>query len=80
MRRVLLVLLMVSLAVPAVFAGGSGEAAADRPVRLGVTIEDFNDVFMRYLLDELTDEARAAGAEVSAMDGRRDPSEQVRPV
>ncbi len=79
MRKLFVLLVVVALVAPALFAGGAREDA-DRPVRLGVTIEDFNDVFMRYLLDELTDEAETAGAEVTAADGRRDPSEQVRQV
>ena len=80
MKKVILMLLIIALILPAAFAGGAKESKDAKAVRLGVTIEDFNDVFMRYLLDELTDEAGKSGAVVSAMDGRRDPSEQVRQV
>ncbi|HET6414376.1 MAG TPA: substrate-binding domain-containing protein [Anaeromyxobacter sp.] len=47
---------------------------------MGVTIEDFNDVFMRYALDQLTDEAKKNNIEVIAADGKRDPQEQIKQI
>ena len=47
---------------------------------MGVTIEDFNDVFMRYALDQLTDEAKKSNVHVVAADGKRDPNEQIKQV
>ncbi len=81
MRKVLIVAVVVLLAAAVAFAGGAGESkGAAKQVRLGVTIEDFNDVFMRYLLDQLKDEASKTGAEVIAADGKRDPNEQIKQV
>ncbi|MFP4432490.1 MAG: substrate-binding domain-containing protein [Spirochaetota bacterium] len=77
MRKFLTLMVVALVAVSGVYAGGQGE---DGQVRLGVTIEDFNDVFMRFLLDELTDEAEQAGAEVIAADGKRDPNEQLKQI
>lgn len=77
MKKLLVVLLSLVLAAGMAFAGGQGE---DGEVTLGVTIEDFNDVFMRFLLDELIDEAEARGAEVSAANGDRDPNQQLQQV
>jgi inositol transport system substrate-binding protein len=77
MRKFLALMIIGLIAVSGVYAGGQGE---DGAVRLGVTIEDFNDVFMRFLLDELTDEAEQAGAEVIAADGKRDPNEQLKQI
>lgn len=85
MKRALL-LVFVGLMVTAVlFAGGQQDrggaaASAPRQVRLGVTLETFNDVFMRFLLEELEDEARKHNAQVIATDGRTDPNEQIRQV
>ncbi len=82
MKRALFIMVLVVLAAAFTFAGGSGEqkAGGGGTVRLGVTIEDFNDVFMRYLLDELTDEAEKSGATVVAADGKRDPNEQLKQI
>lgn len=77
MRKFLALMVVALIAVSGVYAEGQGE---DGQVRLGVTIEDFNDVFMRFLLDELTDEAEQAGAEVIAADGKRDPNEQLKQI
>ncbi|HOV38488.1 MAG TPA: substrate-binding domain-containing protein [Spirochaetales bacterium] len=74
----MIVLLMVAGAL--LFAGGAKETGAAKKIRFGVTIEDFNDVFMRYLLDQLKDEASKVGAEVIAMDGKRDPNEQIKQI
>ena len=79
MKRVLLLVLVALMVTTIAFAGGRQEAGP-RQVRLGVTIEDFNDVFMRFLLDELTAEAQSRGAQVVAADGRRDPNEQIKQV
>ena len=81
MRKILIIAAVALLAAAVVFAGGAGESkGAAKKVRLGVTIEDFNDVFMRYLLDQLTDEAGKAGAEVITADGKRDPNEQIKQI
>ncbi|MFQ3621663.1 MAG: substrate-binding domain-containing protein [Spirochaetales bacterium] len=80
MKKTVAMLVLLIVAASLVFAGGSKEPAGAKKIRLGVTIEDFNDVFMRYLLDQLRDEATKAGAEVIAMDGKRDPNEQIKQV
>jgi inositol transport system substrate-binding protein len=86
MKKSLVFVLSVLFAVSGVFAGGEkesgtlGAAPAGGTIRLGVTIEDFNDVFMRYLLDELVDEAAQAGVQVAAADGKRDPNEQLKQI
>ena len=81
MRKILIIAAVALLAAAVVFAGGAGQSkGAAKKVRLGVTIEDFNDVFMRYLLDQLTDEAGKAGAEVITADGKRDPNEQIKQI
>jgi inositol transport system substrate-binding protein len=55
-------------------------SAAPKKLKMGVTIEDFNDVFMRYALDQLTDEAKKNGIEVVSADGKRDPNEQIKQI
>jgi inositol transport system substrate-binding protein len=74
MRKALLVGLVALLAIPAMVS------AAPKKLKMGVTIEDFNDVFMRYALDQLTDEAKKNGIEVVAADGKRDPNEQIKQI
>ena len=77
MKRFLTFACMLLIFTGHVFAGGDGE---DGEVTLGVTIEDFNDVFMRFLLDELVDEAESRGVSVSAANGERDPNQQLQQV
>jgi len=72
MRKVLLSALVVLMAVPL--------TASAKNLKMGVTIEDFNDVFMRYALDQLTDEAKKNNIEVIAADGKRDPNEQIKQI
>ena len=73
MRKVLLFGLVALMAAPL-------SASAAKKLKMGVTIEDFNDVFMRYALDQLTDEAKKSGVEVVAADGKRDPNEQIKQI
>ncbi len=77
MRRLLTFVCMSLIVASPLFAAGSGE---DGEITLGVTIEDFNDVFMRFLLDELMDEAESRGVTVSAANGDRDPNQQLQQV
>ncbi len=72
MRKILLFILVAALIAPAAFAAGK--------YKMGVTIEDFNDVFMRYALDQLTDEAKKSNVDIVAADGKRDPNEQIKQV
>jgi len=74
MRKALFILLAALIAAPLT---GS---AAPKKLKMGVTIEDFNDVFMRYALDQLTDEAKKNNIEVIAADGKRDPNEQIKQI
>jgi inositol transport system substrate-binding protein len=73
MRKVLLVALIGLLAMPFM-------ATAQKKLKFGVTIEKFNDVFMRYALDQLTDEAHKSGIDVVAGDAKGDPNEQLKIV
>jgi len=72
MRKLLLFFAVAVLIAPAAFSAGK--------YKMGVTIEDFNDVFMRYALDQLTDEAKKSNVDVVAADGKRDPNEQIKQV
>ncbi len=74
MRKLLLLGLIAAMAAPLT------ASAAGKKLKMGVTIEDFNDVFMRYALDQLTDEAKKNGIEVVAADGKRDPNEQIKQI
>ena len=74
MRRLLLVALVALVAVPLAVS------AAPKKLKFGVTIEKFNDVFMRYALDQLTDEARKNGIDVVTGDAKGDPNEQLKIV
>jgi inositol transport system substrate-binding protein len=84
MKKVLFLAVAMLIAATMLFASGAAEptatAKAAERVRMGVTIEDFNDVFMRYLLDQLRDEAQTSGVEVVAADGKRDPNEQIKQI
>jgi inositol transport system substrate-binding protein len=81
MRKVLFLAVLVLVIAPLVFATGTGETkAAGHKLKFGVTIEDFNDVFMRYALDSLTDEAKKNNVDIIAADGKRDPNEQIKQV
>jgi len=73
MRKVLLFGLVAMMAVPL-------SASAAKKLKMGVTIEDFNDVFMRYALDQLTDEAKKSDIDIIAADGKRDPNEQIKQI
>lgn len=70
----------IAIALAVLAAVAFAPAAQAKPVKMGVTIEDFNDVFMRYALDQLTDEAKKSGVEVVAADGKRDPNEQIKQI
>jgi len=72
MRKVLLFGLVAMMAAPL--------SASAKQLKMGVTIEDFNDVFMRYALDQLTDEAKKNSIDVIAADGKRDPNEQIKQI
>ena len=72
MRKALVFGLVTLLALPSL--------AFAKNLKMGVTIEDFNDVFMRYALDQLTDEAKKSNIEVIAADGKRDPNEQIKQI
>ena len=52
MRKILVFALVALMAAPLI-------ATAAPKLKMGVTIEDFNDVFMRYALDQLTAEVTA---------------------
>ena len=74
MRKFLLFGLVALIAAPLTVS------AAPKKLKMGVTIEDFNDVFMRYALDQLTDEAKKNNIEIIAADGKRDPNEQIKQI
>lgn len=73
MRKVILHALVALIAAPLM-------ASAAPKLKMGVTIEDFNDVFMRYALDQLTDEAKKSNIDIIAADGKRDPNEQIKQI
>jgi len=72
MRKFLLIAVVALMIAPTAFSAGK--------LKMGVTIEDFNDVFMRYALDQLTDEAKKSNVDIVAADGKRDPNEQLKQV
>jgi inositol transport system substrate-binding protein len=72
MRKVLFVFIALLMVAPLAFSAGK--------LKMGVTIEDFNDVFMRYALDQLKDEASKNNIDIIAADGKRDPNEQIKQV
>jgi inositol transport system substrate-binding protein len=74
MKRILFLALVFLLALPLIVS------AAPKKLKMGVTIEDFNDVFMRYALDQLTDEAKKNNIDIIAADGKRDPNEQLKQI
>jgi len=73
MRKVLVFALVALLAAPLV-------VTAAGKLKFGVTIEKFNDVFMRYALDQLTDEAQKNNIDVVTGDAKGDPNEQLKIV
>jgi inositol transport system substrate-binding protein len=72
MRKFLLIAVVALMIAPTAFSAGK--------LKMGVTIEDFNDVFMRYALDQLTAEAKKSNVDIVAADGKRDPNEQLKQV
>ena len=71
----------IAIALTVILSGlGFAPQASAKNLKMGVTIEDFNDVFMRYALDQLTDEAKKNNIEVIAADGKRDPQEQIKQI
>ena len=70
----------IAIALAVLAALAFAPTAQAKPYKMGVTIEDFNDVFMRYALDQLTDEAKKSGVEIVAADGKRDPNEQIKQI
>jgi inositol transport system substrate-binding protein len=73
MRKVLFSVLVALVVVPLI-------ATAAPKLKFGVTIEKFNDVFMRYALDQLTDEAAKNNIDVVTGDAKGDPNEQLKIV
>jgi len=73
MRKVLFSVLVALMVVPLI-------ATAAPKLKFGVTIEKFNDVFMRYALDQLTDEAAKNNIDVVTGDAKGDPNEQLKIV
>ena len=73
MRKVLFSALVALMVVPLI-------ATAAPKLKFGVTIEKFNDVFMRYALDQLTDEAAKNNIDVVTGDAKGDPNEQLKIV
>ena len=73
MRKVLLIAFVALIAVPLM-------VSAAPKLKFGVTIEKFNDVFMRYALDQLTDEAQKNNIDVVTGDAKGDPNEQLKIV
>jgi inositol transport system substrate-binding protein len=73
MRKFLVIALVALMAVPLI-------ATAAPKYKFGVTIEKFNDVFMRYALDQLTDEAAKNNIDVVTGDAKGDPNEQLKIV
>lgn len=73
MRKFLVIALVALMAVPLI-------ATAAPRLKFGVTIEKFNDVFMRYALDQLTDEAAKNNIDVVTGDAKGDPNEQLKIV
>jgi inositol transport system substrate-binding protein len=74
MKKVLFIALACLITLPLL------ATAAPKKLKMGVTIEDFNDVFMRYALDQLTDEAKKSNIDIIAADGKRDPNEQLKQI
>jgi len=73
MRKILLLALVALMAMPFM-------ASAQKKLKFGVTFEKFNDVFMRYALDQLTDEATKNNIDVVTGDAKGDPNEQLKIV
>ena len=74
MRQVLFSVLVALMVVPLI------ATAAPKKLKMGVTIEKYDDVFMRYCLDQLSDEATKNNIDVLAADGKGDASEQIAEV
>jgi len=74
MRKVLFSVLVALMVVPLI------ATAAPKKLKMGVTIEKYDDVFMRYCLDQLSDEATKNNIDVLAADGKGDASEQIAEV
>ena len=72
MRKFLFIAVVALMIAPTAFSAGK--------LKMGVTIEDFNDVFMRYALDQLTAEAKKSNVDIVAADGKRDPNEQIKQI
>ena len=72
MRNFLFIAVVALMIAPTAFSAGK--------LKMGVTIEDFNDVFMRYALDQLTAEAKKSNVDIVAADGKRDPNEQIKQI
>jgi len=81
MKKVVMMTVLLISAIGLVFGNGQSDSGAgSKRIKMGVTIENFDDVFMRYLLDDLKDEAAKYNVEVVAVDAKSDPNEQVKQV
>lgn len=77
MKKLLVSVLILLTMCFSVFAGGGGESGQ---LTFGVTIQSFDDTFMRIVLDEVESTAEAMGVKIIATDGKDDPAEQIKQV
>jgi inositol transport system substrate-binding protein len=79
MKKFLVVLLLLTLAV-AGFAGGEGEKAGGE-MKIGVAISNFDDTFLMYMKDGMEEfAATVPGLKVTYVDGKEDSAKQLAQV
>lgn len=78
-KSVLLVLVLVLLPVSAVFASGSQEAQVDSRYKIGITIREFDDKWVSYMVDAMSAAADEVKDEafVNIVDAKSDVARQL---
>ena len=74
-KKVLVLLMVVLMAVPAIFAQGQGET--DEPVKVGALIRNLNEQFVKDYADNIRELAEEAGVDLDLQDAQSDVARQL---
>lgn len=77
MKKVLVALLVLALAMGSVFAGGANEKAAAGAIKMGALIRNQNEQFVKNYTENLKKIAAENGVELTVMDGESQVDKQL---
>ena len=81
MKKIVLVAVIVLILVPAmVFAGGDQESGDSDEIRIGATMQWFNDTYIRLVMNAMEQRADELGVTLTILDGEGKAEKQVAQV